>query len=637
MCPVGGRSENCLPPPSPWPLELLAPAADLNCGLAALDHGADAVYIGGPRFGARAAAGNSLADIERLVERAHAFGARVYVALNTLLSDAELAEAVELAHQCHRIGVDALIIQDMGLLEADLPPIALHASTQMDNRLPAKIRFLEEVGLSQVVLARELSLAEIGRIRAATTLPLEFFVHGSLCVSYSGRCYISELQAGRSANRGECAQYCRHRYTLHDRQGRVLARDRYLLSLKDLDLSAHLRALIDAGISSFKIEGRLKESNYVKNVTAHYRLALDRLLAADPALRRASSGQCRFSFTPNPEKSFHRGGTDYFLRGGRRTPGAIDSPKATGELLGRVVGAGKGFCTLDSAVAVNNGDGLCYFDWQQELVGMRVNRVEGRRIYLYQTAPPPAGTLLYRNLDTAFNRLLAASSGCRRLSLKLSLQQVGDALQLSLVDEEGIASETELAAPPAVARQPGSAAALAELAERQLRKCGGTIFTVGDVQLQLDARCHYPVALFNELRRQAFANHLAVRLHRHRPGPVERPANAFPWPVPTLSYRDNITNSSALAFFRRHGVVAIDPAGLEATSAADCALMTCRYCLRAQLQLCPGVRSLPGTDPGTDAPPLLLADRHEQYELRFDCRACRMTLHCLPPEGVSKG
>ncbi len=387
-------------------IELLAPAKNLVCGISAINHGADAVYIGGPQFGARAAACNSLVDIEKLVAHAHQFGAKVYVALNTVFDDRELELAVQLCHQLYGIGVDALIIQDVGLLESDLPPISLHSSTQMNNRTVDKVRFLEKVGFQQVVLARELSLSQIKEIRAATSVPLEFFIHGALCVSYSGQCYISEVMAGRSANRGECAQFCRHKFTLKDGQGKILAKDRYLLSLKDLNLSAHLGALIDAGISSFKIEGRLKDENYVKNVTAYYRQALDKIIDEDGGLQRSSSGRCSFGFIPDPSKSFNRGQTDYFLTDQRNRPGAIESPKSTGQRLGKVEHAEKRFFVLETGEEINNGDGLCFFDPEKGLVGIKVNRVENGKIYPKDPVVLPIGLTVYRNSDTAFNKML---------------------------------------------------------------------------------------------------------------------------------------------------------------------------------------------------------------------------------------
>ena len=361
--------------------ELLAPAKNILCGIAAINHGADAVYIGGPLFGARAAASNSLADIEKLVSYAHLFRAKVYVALNTLLTDSELDLAVEFCHQVYELGADALIIQDVGLLESDLPPIPLHSSTQMNNRTVEKVQFLEKVGFTQVVLARELSLAQIKKIRAATSVSLEFFVHGALCVSYSGQCYISEVISGRSANRGQCAQFCRHAFNLQDKNGVVLEKDRFLLSLKDLDLSNHLHALIDAGIRSFKIEGRLKDENYVKNVTATYRVALDKILDSRDGLVRASAGRCHFGFTPDPSRSFSRGATDYFLNKRRNVVGEIRTPKSIGKKIGRITAMDAKCFTLEGEEAVHNGDGLCFFHPKSGLVGVKVNRVEGRAIH----------------------------------------------------------------------------------------------------------------------------------------------------------------------------------------------------------------------------------------------------------------
>ncbi len=361
-------------------IELLAPAKNRACGIAAIDHGADAVYIGGPKFGARAAAANSLDDIAHLVNYAHRFRAKVYVAVNTLLENDELEQAVALCHRLYGLGVDALIIQDLGLFASELPPIPLHSSTQMNNRTVEKVRFLEQIGFSQVVLARELSLTEIQAIAAATTVPLEIFVHGALCVAYSGQCYISEVMAGRSANRGECAQFCRHMFTLKDGTGKTVAKDRYLLSLKDLNLSCRLADLIDAGVSSLKIEGRLKDENYVKNVTAAYRVALDRILDAREDVVRASSGRCRFAFTPDPERSFSRGQTDHFLVTPRNTVAEIRTPKSIGKRLGRVVAVDVHSFTLDGVEPVHNGDGLCFFHPKTGLIGFKVNRVEGRSI-----------------------------------------------------------------------------------------------------------------------------------------------------------------------------------------------------------------------------------------------------------------
>lgn len=603
-------------------IELLAPARDLACGLAAIDHGADAVYIGGPRFGARAAAANSLADIERLVQYAHLFRARVYVALNTLFHEEELAQAVELCRQLDEIGVDALIIQDLGLLECALPPIPLHASTQLDNRTPEKVRFLEQVGFTQVVLARELSLEQIRAIRNATTVPLECFVHGALCVSYSGQCFISEVMAGRSANRGECAQFCRHKFDLMDDQGKILARDRYLLSLKDLDLSSHLSDLIDAGVRSFKIEGRLKDSHYVKNVTAAYRLALDTIIDARDDLVRASAGRCRFSFTPDPSRSFSRGATDYFLQAPRAKTAEIRTPKSIGKRIGQVVSMDSKFFLVSGGEPLHNGDGLCFFDRSGTLIGLRVNRVEGNRVFSKDDIGElglSEGAGLYRNSDIAFNAQLEQSRLCRTIGLKLSLSESVDGLQLQVVDEDGLHSLTTLAVTREQAKKPGG---LEAVAVKQLQKSGGTIFRVDEVQLHLAADLFVSASVFNELRRRALDHHMEKRQHAYVPERVAIVANSVPWLRSRVDYRDAVSNSKAAAFFLRHGVEQADPAQLRPEQAEDCALMTTKYCIRRQLGIC--ARS--GKDQQGSGAPLILADNTGRYLVRFHCDLCEMTI-----------
>jgi len=602
-------------------LELLAPARDLSCGFAAINHGADAVYIGGPEFSARVAAANSLEDIDKLVTYAHQFDARVYVALNTIFTDHELERVVKLTHQMHQIGIDALIIQDMGLLECDLPPIPLHASTQLNNRTIEKIQFLENVGFQQVVLARELDLDAIGKIRLATEIPLEFFIHGALCVSYSGQCYISELVAGRSANRGQCAQFCRHKYTLKDGLGKILERDRHLLSLKDLNLSAHLEALIDAGISSFKIEGRLKNENYVKNVTAFYRLALDKILVEKSHLQRSSSGSCRFDFIPDVSRSFNRGTTDYFLTRKRNIVGAIDSTQSIGQKLGRVLSIDKKkkFFTIATKEVIHNGDGLCFYASGKGLRGIQVNRVEGGKIFPRELPDFTIKTMVYRNRDTAFSKLLNRSILCRYLSVQMHLHETDDGLRLTLIDEDEVESKVEIRAEKTVARQAGAAAMTAA---RQLGKSGGTIFTVQSINVDLDSKSFFPAALFNELRRRGLENHLYNRLQRYRVGQVKISVNDFPWPGKNVDYRDNILNGKAERFYRRHGILQIDRQSLSRESADGCALMTTRYCIKAQLGVCQKI----GRDQTELVEPLTLTDNTGEYVLDFDCNKCEMTV-----------
>lgn len=601
-------------------IELLAPARDLASGIAAIDHGADSVYIGGPKFGARAAAANSLDDIEQLVRHAHLFGARVYVALNTIFRDHELNEAVGLCHMLDDIGVDALIIQDVGLLECELPPIPLHSSTQMNNRTAAKARFLEKVGFCQIVLARELGLEQIRKIRAATSVPLEFFVHGALCVSYSGQCYISEVVAGRSANRGECAQFCRHCFSLKDGRGSLIEKDRHLLSLKDLDLSDHLASLVAAGIDSFKIEGRLKDENYVKNVTAFYRQALDRIIDGDAGLQRGSSGTVLPGFLPDTTKSFSRGKTDYFLNQKRQTTSlaSVLSPKSIGQPLGRVDHADNRFFTVLSKETVHNGDGLCFFDSQKRLVGIRVNRVEDGRIFPRDPHTLPKGTMVYRNSDIFFNKCVTRSSGCRTIGLHLQLLESKEGLELLVVDEDNISSSSSIAAEKTVAKKRG---ATAQMALKQLKRAGGTVFSVDEVQVSVSDDLYVSAALLNELRRTGFANHQATRLKQYRVERLPFQPNDFPWPGNEITYLDNIGNDKAKEFYRRHGVLKFSTE-LSPGDVHNCSLMTTRYCIKAQLRSCPKM----GGKTRTMVEPLTLVDKSGEYLLEFDCALCEMTV-----------
>jgi 23S rRNA 5-hydroxycytidine C2501 synthase len=606
----------------PRTIELLSPARDYATGIAAIDHGADAVYIGAPRFSARAAAANTIAEIRQLTEYAHRFHAKVYVALNTLLDDEELQEAVAITWKLFEIGIDALIIQDMGLLECNLPPLPLHASTQCDNRTKEKVRFLEEVGFTQVVLARELSLVEIARIRAVTSVPLEFFVHGALCVSYSGRCQMSEVIAGRSANRGECAQFCRHRYTLRDATGNILKKDSHLLSLKDLDLSGHLQELIDAGISSFKIEGRLKDISYVKNVTAFYRMALDGIIAADAHLQRASSGRCTFAFAPDPSRTFSRGGTDYFLTTPRNRPGSPDTPKSMGREIGRVRKVHADSFEIDTSQVLVNGDGLCFFNSDDTLVGLRVNRVEGARVFPKDRVRVAPGTILYRNLDTDFLRQLKKSENCRKIAVTVTLSETPHGLGFTIEDEDGCRSFVDTPLIKEIARNPEM---MREILSQQARKSGGTIFSVQRVVVNIEKIPHLPVSMINDIRRKAFDAHLHIRLQQRTIPLEELILNNLPWPVADQGMPVAPTNRKALAFFTRHGLTAFeDLAGGE----QEVVLMTCRYCLKAQLNLCP---VLDGQAPSPPEP-LSITDKTGTYELAFDCRRCEMRVLLHPSQ-----
>ena len=404
-------------------IELLAPARNLECGIEAINHGADAVYIGAPKFGARAAAVNSLEDIAALVEYAHLYNVRIYVTVNTILKEEELKETEEMIRELYRIGVDALIVQDMAIAKLELPPIPLHASTQMDNRTVDKVRFLRDAGFRQVVLARELSLREIGKIHeACPDIPLEVFVHGALCVSYSGQCYVSQACFGRSANRGECAQFCRLPFSLVDAEGKMIAKDKHLLSLKDLNQSEELEALLDAGASSLKIEGRLKDVSYVKNVTAAYRQKLDAIFARRKEYTRASSGKCRFDFKPQLDKSFSRGFTHYFLHGRSKDIFSFDTPKSLGEEMGTMKESRGNYLTVAGVKSFSNGDGVCYLDEQGRLQGFRINRVDGNKLYPQEMPRIKPRTMLYRNFDQEFERILARKSSERKIAVCSPLQ-----------------------------------------------------------------------------------------------------------------------------------------------------------------------------------------------------------------------
>ncbi|HEY0563282.1 MAG TPA: U32 family peptidase, partial [Methylophilus sp.] len=433
-------------------LELLAPAKNAEFGIEAINHGADAVYIGGPAFGARAKAPNTVADIARLVKHAHKYHAEVFVALNTIFHDNELEGVRQLVHQLYNAEVDAVIVQDMGLLELELPPIQLHASTQTDIRTVEKAQFLDQVGFSQIVLARELDIPTIQKIAQATTCNLEYFIHGALCVAFSGQCFISHAHTGRSANRGECSQECRLPYTLEDQKGRIIGKDKHFLSMKDNDQSANLRALIDAGVSSFKIEGRYKDLPYVKNATAHYRQLLDEILEHYPEYQASSAGKTTYTFTPQPEKTFNRSATDYFANGRQADIGAFDTPKFSGEELGKVSKVGKDFIEVATEVELHNGDGVCFFDVHKELVGLRVNTVQHTSMHSQRIFPNemPAdirnNTLIYRNRDHAFMRLLEKDSASRKIAVEMIFAETQTGFALSVTDTAGYSATAQFAA-----------------------------------------------------------------------------------------------------------------------------------------------------------------------------------------------
>ena len=623
------------------PLELLAPAKTADIGIEAINHGADAIYIGGPSFGARANASNSVQDIARLTQHAHRYHAKVFATLNTILRDDELEGARKQIWELYDAGVDALIVQDMGLLELDLPPIQLHASTQTDIRTVEKAKFLQDVGFSQIVLARELNLKQIRDIAVNTHCPIEFFIHGALCVAYSGQCFISHAHTGRSANRGDCSQACRLPYNVTDSSGQMVAFEQHVLSMKDNDQSANLEALIDAGVSSFKIEGRYKDMGYVKNLTAHYRMLLDEIQEARPELSRASSGENTFFFQPDPERNFNRGSTDYFVKGRKEDIGAFESPKYLGLPVGEIAKVGDKWFDVaidDEAVreagGIHNGDGLNYLTLTKDIVGVQVNTAEpvGKAGRLWRVFPNEdiaaladlkPGVAINRNRDHAWENLLSKKSAERRIGVWLALSDTADGLTLTVTDEDGCVGSASVSCE----KQAPQDATQAEAGLREnLGKLGNTIFSVNDVSLATAQPWFVPASVIKHLRRDAVEALEAARAaayERPQPGtPVEPPVA---YPEDTLSYLANVFNHKARDFYAKHGVQVIEAAYESQEELGEVSLMITKHCVRYSLSLCPkqakGVTGVQGT---VRAEPLQLINGKEKLTLRFDCKPCEM-------------
>ena len=604
-------------------IELLSPAKNLEVGIAAINHGADAVYIGGPSFGAREKVGNSIEDIEKLCNHAAIYDAKVYVTLNTLLFDNELEQARKIAWDCYNVGVDALIVQDMALLMMDMPPIALHASTQCNNTTAEKVKFLEDVGFKQVVLARELSINEIKEIRSKTTVPLEFFVHGALCVSYSGQCYLSHVIGHRSANRGACAQPCRLAWNLEDENGNTLIANRHLLSLRDMNNSKNLEELIDAGITSFKIEGRLKDADYVKNTTAYYRRVIDEIIVRRNDLERASSGVSTPSFEPNLEKSFNRGFTDYFIHGRQKNIDAPFTPKSMGEHIGEIkkIDGKRLTVKLKDGIALHNGDGLCFLDENNELQGFNVNGVENDTILssspLSFRAPQARGTSLYRNFDIQWQRSVDASSGNRKIAINLEFSENSEGFKLS---SENVS--VSLQCQKDIAKNPEKAL---ENIRTKLSQWGDTKFVIENIDIQLDTIYFIPASVLGEMKRQLVMELEKSLIEQHRCQAVETVAKPFPNETDShpslqrdnLSYFANVTNSLSRKFYENLGIAHIDD-GLEKTmQSGDIVVMTTKHCIRYANGMC-------AKETGKPATPLYICNERGRFRLNFDCKNCRM-------------
>lgn len=638
-------------------LELLSPARDVGIAKEAILHGADAVYIGGPSFGARHNASNSLSDIAQLVEFARLFHAKVFVTINTILHDDELEPAGALIWQLYEAGVDALIVQDLGVMEMDIPPIELHASTQTDIRALEKAQFLSEVGFSQLVLARELNLQEIRQISQNVDAAIEFFIHGALCVAFSGQCNISHAQTGRSANRGDCSQACRLPYTLKDDEGRVVAYDKHLLSMKDNNQSANLRDLVDAGVRSFKIEGRYKDLSYVKNITAYYRQQLDEILLERPELARSSSGFTEHFFVPNPDKTFHRGSTDYFVTDRKIDIGAFDSPKFVGLPVGEILGVGKHDISVQTHEPLSNGDGLNVL-YKREVVGFRANTVQqtceyeqdGQLLRQYRVVPnempaelkqlrPPV--VLNRNMDHNWQQALQKKSAERRVLVSWQVQLDEQLLTLTASSEEGVSASVQLAGPFAAASNPEQA--LAQLKDN-LSKLGNTVYHLQSIDVQAQQMWFIPNSQLRALRREAIEKLTAARIDAHPKGgrkPVSNPPPVYP--ESHLTFLANVYNEKARQFYHRYGVQLIDAAYEAHEEAGDVPVMITKHCLRFSFNLCP--KQAKGvTGVRTKVRDMQLIHGDEVLTLKFDCKPCEMHIigkmkgHILnmPPPGSTQ-
>ena len=598
-------------------IELLSPAKDYDTARAAVDHGADAIYMGAARFGARRAAANSLEDVARTVEYAHQYGVRVHSTLNTVLYDDELADAEHMARELIATGIDALIVQDMALREMNLP-VELHASTQAGTTTPEQALFLEQSGFSRVILERALTLEDIRRIREATSVELECFVHGAICVGYSGRCFLSRSTSQRSGNRGECSQPCRLPYDLKDGSGRTIMAGKHLLSVRDLDLSEDLEALIDAGISSFKIEGRLKDVRYIKNVVNYYRRQIDEILARRKDIVRPSVGRTITEFEPNPQKSFTRGASQYMLHGKRSGVASFDTPKAVGEYLGRIVSLTRKGFTLSPACDLTAGDGICIIS-AEGMSGTNINAVEGGNIIPNRMDGIVAGADVYRNYDHRFALAVDRSRTRRTIDATAHLTLAADGISLTIKDCEGISATItrDMTLEPSSDQKK-----MTDTARRAIEKSGGTIFSIGSVEV-LGGEYFAPASLLADVRREALEALRQARLQRTLPHLILSDDGTARYPYAKVSRYENVTNHLARKFYHKHGAEQIETA-LETLPTTDERVMISSYCIRREIGQClkqnPSLKGELYIEHGT-----------ARYRLEFDCKQCCMHLiHCTP-------
>ena len=605
-------------------IELLAPARDIECGIAAINYGADAVYIGAPKFGARAAVGNSLEDIAQLVNYAHKYWAKVYVTLNTVLFDNELDEARNYVYKLYEAGVDALIIQDMAFLEMDLPPVPLFASTQTHNNSVKKVKFLQDVGFQRVILARELSLSQINEISSSSSIELESFIYGALCVSYSGQCYFSYAISKRSANRGACLQACRMQYSLVDSKGAELVKNKYLLSLKDLNLTKSLNDLINAGVTSFKIEGRLKDINYVKNITAFYRNEIDAILSEDNSFTKNSSGKTFFDFSAEPSKTFNRGYSEYFIDSSDKNKhkiASINTPKSQGELLGKIDYIGKNFFTIKSKERLHNGDGLCFFNKEGVLEGFYINKLEDGKIFYNSCNILSKGMEIFRNHDYEFVKTLKNSKTIRKIDVIITVTEVDNKLIFTLTDEDSLSSEIELTTDGS---EISLNSRLPELLKQQFQKTGNTIFNLTSITVNIKNSYLIPLSVLNQCRRDLFAAAGNNRLEHYPRKLFSIEPNNIHYIDKSLSYKANVTNKLAKKFYLRHWAELIDNGFELDNDYSGKEIMICKYCIKNELNICPkkGIQK----SATKFIEPLYLKDSKRKYRLNFDCKNCIMKI-----------
>lgn len=597
-------------------MELLSPAKNAETGILAINSGADAVYIGASDFGARKAASNSVADIERLVNHAHLYGAKVYVTLNTILYDNEIEPAQKLIRQLYNIGVDALIVQDMGILKMDIPPIELHASTQTHNYDMDRIQFLDKLGFRRIVLARESSLEHIRNVRQSIKAEIECFIHGALCVSFSGQCYMSAQLGGRSANRGECAQACRMKYSLLNSEKKVLIDDAYLLSLRDFGAFNKISQMMDAGVDSFKIEGRLKDESYVANVTAYYRQLIDKI---SDGKARNSSGICFYDYEPNIHKVFNRGFTEYFLNPKADKMANFASPKSMGEHIGKLIGKKGNTITISSKETINNGDGLCYIDGNS-LFGFRIEKAVGNNSFIVSTEQNiKTGVQLYRNLDTIFQKKIEHTKTVRKIRIRISAECKNDTLTLKITDEDGISAQKSMSAH----EKANNAEKAINNLKASLMKCGDTYQVTTINVLCNDGAPFVPNSAANELRRNTLEELEQKRRQHFHPKGYPTPSADVSYPLADGNYRLNVSNHLAKEFYAEHGCNIAEPAFelLEKTKGKE--VMTTKYCIRREMGYCPKIGKTPDEWKGSR---FLLHGQYQDFDLTFNCKDCMMQI-----------